>query len=80
MPDLYVLEPDQYPADRRNHVLLTEVVRPSGGVEYTFTVLIDGNPLSVGGPFEALDVAVAQAKAEADHYALEPIYLRREHS
>jgi hypothetical protein len=78
MPDLYVLTSDQQPMDRDNYIVLTEVVRPGRETEYTVTVLIDGTPVSVGGPFLALNDAVDQANEQAKHYALDPIYLRRE--
>jgi hypothetical protein len=78
MPDLHVLTSGQQPTDQDNNIVLTETVRPGRETEYTVTVLIDGKPVSVGGPFLALDDAVDQAKEEAQHYALNPIYLRRE--
>jgi hypothetical protein len=78
MPDLHVLTSDQQPKDRDNNIVLTEVVRPGRETEYTVTVLIDSTPVSVGGPFLALNDAVDQANEQAKHYALAPIYVRRE--
>jgi hypothetical protein len=78
MPDLHVLTSDQQPMDRDNYIVLTEVVRPGRETEYTVTVLIDSTPVSVGGPFLALNDAVDQANEQAKHYALDPIYVRRE--
>jgi hypothetical protein len=78
MPDLRVLTSDQQPVDQDNNIVLTEVVRSEGATEYTVTVLIDGKPVSVGGPFLDLEDAVDQANEEARHYALDPIYLKRE--
>jgi hypothetical protein len=77
MPDLHVLTSDQQPMDRDNNVVMTEVVRPGRETEYTVTVLIDGTPVSVGGPFLALADAVDQANQQARHYALDPIYVRQ---
>jgi hypothetical protein len=78
MPDLHVLTSDQQPLDQDNNIVLTEVVRPGRDTEYTVTVLIDGKPVSVGGPFLDLDDAVGQANEQARHYSLEPIYLKRD--
>lgn len=61
MPDLHVLTSDQKPMDPDNNIVLTEVVRPGRGMEYTVTVLIDGTPVAVSGPFLTLDEAVDQA-------------------
>ena len=78
MPDLHLLTPDQNPEDHDNNIILTEVGRPGHGMEYTVTVLIDGTAIAVSGPFLTLDAAVDQANEHARHYALEPIYFRRE--
>ena len=78
MPDLHVLTSDQNPMDRDNNIVLTEVVRPRRGTEYTVTVLIDGTAIAVSGPFLTLDEAVSQADEQARHYVLDPIYFRRE--
>ena len=78
MPDLQALSSDQKPTDQDNNIVLTEVVRPGRGTEYTVTVLIDGTAIAVSGPFLALDEAVDQANEQARHYALDPIYFRRE--
>ena len=78
MPDLHVLTSDQKPKDHDNNIVLTEVVRPGRGMGYTVTVSIDGTPVAVSGPFLTLDDAVNQANAQARHYELDPIYLRRE--
>jgi len=78
MPDLHVLTSGQQPADPDNNIIMTEVVRPGSEKEYTITVLIDRKPVSVGGPFVSLDEAFQEAAEEARHYALTPIYLRRE--
>ena len=47
-------------------------------MEYTVTVLIDGTAITVSGPFLTLDEAVDQANEQARHYAVDPIYFRRE--
>jgi hypothetical protein len=78
MPDLHLLRSDQNPIDQDNNIVLTEIVRPGRGTEYTVTVLIDGTAIAVSGPFLALDEAVDQAHEQARHYALDPIYFRRE--
>ena len=78
MPDLHVLTSDQQPSDHANNIVLTEVVRPGRGTEYTVTVLIDGTAIAVSGPFLTLDEAVDQANEQARHYALDPVYFRRE--
>jgi hypothetical protein len=78
MPDLHVLTFDQKPMDNDNNIVLTEVVRPGRGIEYTVTVLIDGIPVAVSGPFLTMDEAVDQASDQARHYALDPIYFRSE--
>jgi hypothetical protein len=78
MPDLHVLTSDQKPMDNDNNIVLTEVVRPGRGIEYTVTVLIDGIPVAVSGPFLTMDEAVDQASDQARHYALDPIYFRSE--
>jgi hypothetical protein len=78
MPNLRVLTSDHQPIDQDNHIVLTEVVRPGSETEYTVTVLIAGKPVSVGGPYLDLEDAVGQANEEARHYALNPIYLKRE--
>ena len=78
MPDLHVLTSDQKPRDKDNNIVLTEVVRPGRGMEYTVTVLIDGTAIAVSGPFLTLDEAVDQASGQARHYELDPIYFRRE--
>ena len=78
MPDLHTLTSDQQPSDQDNNIVLTEVVRPGRGMEYTVTVLIDGTAIAVSGPFLTLDEAVSQANKQARHYALDPVYFRRE--
>jgi hypothetical protein len=78
MPDLHVLTSEQKPMDPDNNIVLTEVVRPSRGAEYTVTVLIDGAAIAVSGPFLTLDEAISQANEQARHYALDPVYFRRE--
>ena len=78
MPDLHVLTSDQKPMDPDNNIVLTEVVRPGRGMEYTVAVLIDGTAIAVSGPFLTLDEAVDQANDQARHYALDPIYFRKE--
>ncbi|MPR07341.1 hypothetical protein [Microvirga tunisiensis] len=78
MPDLHVLTSNQQPMDQDNNIVLTEVVRPGRGMEYTVTVSIDGTAIAVSGPFLTLDDAVDQANDQAKHYALDPIYFRRE--
>jgi hypothetical protein len=78
VPDLHQLTSGQEPEDRDNNIVLTEVERPGHPTEYTVTVLIDRSAVSVGGPFTSLDEAVRQASEAARHYALEPVYLRRE--
>jgi hypothetical protein len=75
--DLQVLTSDQKPIDQDN-IVLTEVVRPGRGMEYTVTVLMDGTAIAVTGPFLTLDEAVDQANEQARHYAVDPIYFRRE--
>jgi hypothetical protein len=69
---------DESPEDPDNNVILTGVERPGQETEYTVTVLIDRSAVSVGGPFTSLDEAIRQASKAAQHYALEPVYLRRE--
>jgi hypothetical protein len=78
MHNLNALASNLEPKDRDNNIVLTEVVRPEGEMEYTVTVSIDGAPVAVSGPFLTLDEAVEQASAQARHYELEPIYFRRE--
>ncbi|WP_134494827.1 hypothetical protein [Microvirga pakistanensis] len=46
--------------------------------EYMVTVLIDGTAIAVSGPFLTLGEAVNQANQQARHYALDPVYFRRE--
>jgi hypothetical protein len=70
MPDLHVLTSDQKPIDQNNNIVLTEVVRPGRGMEYTVTVLIDGTAIAVSGPFLTLDEAVDQANEQARHASL----------
>jgi len=78
MPDLKCLTSDQKPTDQDNNIVSTEVVRPGRGTEYTVTELIDGTAIGVSGPFLTLDEAVEQANEQAKHYALDPVYFRRE--
>jgi hypothetical protein len=78
MASVQVLQPGQQPADPANHIVLTEVVRPGRAQEYTVTVLIDGKPVSTAGPFARLDDALDQASADAERYALDPIYVLHE--
>jgi hypothetical protein len=78
VPDIHVLTSSQEPADPDNNIVLTETERSGQQKEYTVTVFIDRNPVSVGGPFASMDEAIRQASEEARHYDLDPIYLRRE--
>jgi hypothetical protein len=80
LPDLRVLDAGTSPADPDNNIVLTEVTRAGGVLEYMLTVTIDGTPLSTSGPILDREEAVSQAAREARHYALNPIYVRRETS
>jgi hypothetical protein len=76
--DVRKLTSGENPQDPNNNVVLTEVERPGQEPEFTVTVLIDRSAVSVGGPFTSLEEAIRQASEAAQHYNLEPVYLRRE--